>query len=151
MAIGPWQTYEPFVEHQESGVIDLAGDSFRVALFAATSNAGTLTHEEFGNLTNELATGDGYTAGGELVQNVSLTRSGRVLTWTWDPVVWTASGGTLTALYAVIYKDGAAGGLTNPLVAVAEWDPAISADDGETIPITPHDEGVIVLAGGLAA
>ena len=117
MAAGPWQTYESFVQYQEDGTIDLGAHTFKAALFASTSNAGTLTHTVLADLADELATANGYTAGGATLVNVTATRSGRVLTLDADDIPWAASGGNIVARRAVIYRDGTVNAVVNALVA----------------------------------
>jgi hypothetical protein len=151
MAAGPWQTYESFVEYAEDGTIQLGDDTFNMALFQSTSNAATLTHTVLANLTNEVANGNGYTTGGNALTTVTATRSGRTLTFDADDEVWTASSGSITARFAVIYKDGTANSVTDPLVAVALLDdtPAdVTATDGNTLTVAINASGILTIGGG---
>lgn len=62
-------------------------------------------HSYFNQVTNQV-TGDGYTAGGAQIGNISVSQTGGVTTVDGDPVTWVQEAGGFTdARYAVIYKD----------------------------------------------
>jgi len=80
----------------------LDADSYKIALFLSTSNIGAAS-TTYAGLTNEHANANGYTTGGN---SVTLSRSGTT-TVTFDatdPAVWTASGGSIVARFAVLYE-----------------------------------------------
>jgi len=89
-----------FLTNLGEGAIDLENDTIRVALMTSsyTENKDTNT---FVN-TNEVS-GTGYTAGGELLANSSMTQvdGSDLARWDADDVEWDSS--TITARYAVIY------------------------------------------------
>ncbi len=106
MAAGNWQICNDFKLNTYKKLIDMINDTFKVALVLSTSNiATTLTPATYGNLTNEVANGNGYTTGGETAGSPTLTGGGATATITWDTadVSWTATGGSIVARYAVIY------------------------------------------------
>lgn len=151
MAAGPFQTYESFVEYAEDNTIDLGAHTFNIALFASTSNAATLTHTVLGDLTNQLATANGYTSGGVALASVTATRSGRVLTFDAADPVWTADGGSIVARFAVIYRTGTINTVTDALVAVCLLDDApadVTATDGNTLTIQFNASGILTIGGG---
>jgi hypothetical protein len=62
-AAGPWVIYNEFKETLGKKVLDLVNDTFKVALFTSTSNAGsaTLATAQYATLTNQVsANGNGY-------------------------------------------------------------------------------------------
>lgn len=103
--------YEPFVENLANKVIDWFGttDTFKVVIH--TDAPVVATDDQLADLT-QISGANGYTTGGEDIQNDS-TRSGGTVTMTAVDVVWTASGGNLgnstTGRYFSIYDDTAAG------------------------------------------
>lgn len=103
--------YEPFVENLANKVIDWFGitDTFKVVIH--TDAPVSATDDQLADLT-QISGVNGYTTGGEDIQNDS-TRSGGTITMTAVDVVWTASGGNLgnstTGRYFSIYDDTAAG------------------------------------------
>ena len=85
-----------------SNGVYLDADTYRIALFLSTSNIGAAS-TTYAGLTNEHANANGYTTGGN---SVTLSRSGTT-TVTFDatdPAVWTASGGSIVARFAVLYE-----------------------------------------------
>lgn len=146
-AAGRWKLYNSFKELVADGTIDLDTHTFKCALFLSTSNANTLTHDELADLTNQVANGAGYLTGGVALTGVTWARSGGTATFDCDNPSWTASGGPITARYAVIYDDTASG---DPLVAVCLLDttPAdVTAPDGNPFTITINAAGVFTFSG----
>lgn len=147
MAAGKWKLYEAAKERIGDGTIDLDGGTFKMALFTSSSNAGDLEQEDFADLTNEVATGNGYTASGVTLTNVTWTRNGGTVTFDTGDATWTASGGSITARYAVIYL---ADGQDDPLLCVCVLDttPAdVEATDGNPLTIEIAATGVFTLSG----
>lgn len=147
MAAGKWKLYESAKEFLADGSIDLDTHSFKCALFLSTSNANTLSLDELGDLTNEHANANGYTTGGVALTGVTWVRAGGTVTFDCDNPVWTATGGSITARFAVIYDDTHA---TDALLAVCLLDttPAdVTATDTNTLTITIHASGVFNLSG----
>ena len=101
MAAGPWVFTTAAKTKIFDGTFAIGTDSFKQALLASTSNigAGTTT---FAGVTNELSTANGYTAGGQAV-TVALTGT---TTITVSNLTWTASGGSITARWSVVYEVG---------------------------------------------
>ncbi len=141
MAVQKLQLYNNSIFNMESESvaqgISLSSDTIKVALFLSTSNAATLTNENFGDLTNEVATANGYTAGGNTLTSQAVTVDVNVLEFTSDPVIFSASGGSITGRYYVIYSDTPT---NKSLIGVALMDdtPAdVTVTDGNTLTLTP--------------
>lgn len=74
--------------------------SFKMALFLSTSNIGA-SSTTYAALTGEVANANGYTTGGVAI---TLSLSGTTtVTVAGTNCSWTASGGSITARFAVIY------------------------------------------------
>ena len=113
-----YNKYEKFTEDLVKGVhsMDAADDLMKIALTNTAPNAAT--HNILSQIT-EIGAGNGYTAGGDDVQN-SVSRSGGVTSVIGVDVTWTASGGTIGPFrYVVLYNDTPAVPL-NPHIAF--WD-----------------------------
>lgn len=141
MAAGTWTFTNAARTNLLNGTFDLDTDTFKMALFLSTSNigAGSTTYAA---LTNEHANANGYTTGGI---GVTLTLSGTTTVTvdiSSDPV-WTASGGSITARFAVIYEVGG-----NVLCyALLDSAPAdVTATDGNTLTVAANASGVFTLA-----
>src|ERR1035437_8701414 len=110
MAAGAWVVYNEAKLALGKKLMNLsATDSIKMALFLSTSNAGSaaLATAQYATLTNQVAGSYGYTAGGAACAQTFTNASG---TETFDvaDASWTASGGSITARFAVLYDDTAA-------------------------------------------
>jgi hypothetical protein len=135
-AAGPWVIYNEFKETLGKKLIDLSSDTFKVALFTSTSNAGsaTLATATYATLTNELANGNGYLTGG-VTAAATWVRSTGTVTFDTADTTWTASGGSLTARFAVLYDSTPA---TKYLIAYALLDSApadVVVSDGNSLSV----------------
>jgi len=93
-----------------TGGIDLDTDTLKLSLVTSSYTPST-AHDEWADVsTYEVATGSGYTTGGETIANPVATDNNI----DFDDVTWTSL--TKTFRYAVCYKSGSGGGLTNPLL-----------------------------------
>ena len=147
MAAGKWKLYDTAKQKIAQGIIDLDGHNFKIALFLSTSNCNTLTHDEYADLTNEHANANGYTTGGQSLTGETVGQSSGTTTFDSDNPVWTASGGSITARFAVIYDDDVAG---DPLLCVMLLDTApadVTATNGNTLTITMNASGIFTLSG----
>ncbi len=146
MAANAWDFYNSFTEWVADGTLDLDNDAFKMALFLSTSNCATLTHDEYGDLTNEHANANGYLTGGEALDNVAWTRAAGSTKLDCDNEVWTAAGGNIVCRFAVIYDDTHA---TDALICYSLLDnsPAdVTATNGNTLTIAIHASGIFTLA-----
>jgi hypothetical protein len=151
MAAGKWKLYDLAKLHLSDGTLDLDSNTFKMGLFSSSSNANTLGsgNGKLGDLTNELSTANGYTAGGKTL-TPTWTNSSGTETFDCDDQVWTATGGSITARFAVIYASGTLNGIVNPLLAVCLLDttPAdVTATSGNTFTMTINASGVFTSSG----
>lgn len=140
--------YNSFKEYMSDGTIDLDTDTFKVTLHTSTYTPSATTHTVYADLTNELSTANGYTNGGATAA-ATWNRSAGTVTFDLADVVWTASGGSITARYAVIRKDGTANAIVSPLVAYILLDntPAdVTATATNTLTIQWNASGVFTLS-----
>src|ERR1051325_3321118 len=104
MAAGTWTFPDGARTKLLNGTFDIDTDSWKCALFLSTSNVGAAS-TTYAGVTNEHANANGYTTGGIAI---TLTLAGTTTVTVdiqTDPV-WTASGGSITARFAVIYEVG---------------------------------------------
>lgn len=124
-----------------NGTFDIDTDSWKCALFLSTSNIGAAS-TTYAGVTNEHANGNGYTTGGIAV---TLTLAGTTTVTVdiaTDPT-WTASGGAITARFAVIYEVG------GNVLCYSTLDSApadVSVADGQQLTVAAHASGVFTLA-----
>lgn len=141
MAAGAWTFTNGGRTRLLNGTFDIDTDSFKCALFLSTSNIGAAS-TTYAGVTNEHANANGYTTGGIAV---ALTLAGTTTVTvdiTTDPV-WTASGGSITARFAVIYE--VAGDVL--CYCLLDSTPAdVTATTGNTLTVAAHASGVFTLA-----
>lgn len=152
MAAGKWKLYEKAKLHLSDGTFDLDSNTFKLTLHSSSSNANTLSGSSvFADITNELSTANGYTAGGVTLASVTWTNSSGTMTFTCaNPTAWTASGGSITARFGVIRASGTLNSLVDPILAVCLLDttPAdVTATTGNTFSFTINGSGVFTLSG----
>lgn len=115
------------------------GDTYKVKLLsAATFDATHTTLAATGG--TEATTGTGYTAGGQALANVAVTTvTTNDAKFDADDVTWTASGGSITASYAILYNDTDA---NDPPVAFIDFDGSQSAGSGTDFIIVWNASGI---------
>jgi hypothetical protein len=93
------------------------GDTFKIALYTSSATLGASTTAY--SSTNEVASGGGYTTGGETLTRVNPTTSGTTAFTDFADVTWSAS--TITARGALIYNTTPTHTYTNPACAVLDF------------------------------
>lgn len=137
MAAGTFTFYDSFAELIGDGTIDLDSHTFKM-LLTTSSYTPSGAHDELADITNQVANGSGYTTGGETLSGVTWGQTGGVSTFDSDPVVWTASGGTITARYAVLYDDTATNGKLVGYFVLDSAPADVAVTDGNTLTVSPH-------------
>lgn len=99
---------------------DLLTATVKLALVTSsyTPNSSETGHGVWADVSaNEIASGGGYTTGGETIASDVATAITGGFMYDSADVVWTASGGGIAAhRYYVMYVSGSLWGLTNPLI-----------------------------------
>lgn len=141
MAAGTWTFTNGGRTKLLDGTFDIDTDSWKIALFLSTSNIGAAS-TTYAGVTNEVANTFGYTTGGIAI-TLTLSGTTTVTVTTATSMVWTASGGSITARFAVIYEVGG-----NVLCyCLLDSTPAdVTATDGNTLTITMNASGTFTLA-----
>lgn len=153
MAAGRWKLYDQAKKYLADGTHDLDNPAdWKLALFLSTSNANDLTLEsaQFADLTNEHAAANGYPAGGLALVGATWSNAAGVMTFSIGGAIFTAAGGSITARYAVIYRDATVNGIVRPVLCVSVLDttPAdVTATDTNTLTVQMNPAGVFSMSG----
>lgn len=130
-----YNKFNIFVEDLCNATHDLfdSSNADLLKIMLVNSPAPVATDDLKGDLT-EIAAGNGYTAGGEDVQN-SGARATTTFTLQGTKVVWTAASGTIGPFqYVVLYNDTPATPL-DPLIAWWDYGSGLTLNDGETFSV----------------
>lgn len=147
MAAGNWIMYDSAKEYIGDGTIDLDTHTFKIQLHSSSYTPNRATQSARADLSNELSTANGYTAGGATLGSVTWGQSSGTATLDAADPSWTASGGNIGPFrYAVIYDDTAA---SDELLCYCEVDTAsdLTATDGQTVTIALNASGILTLSG----
>lgn len=151
MAADNWKVYDSFKEYMGDGTIDLDTDNFNMALVSATYTVSTTNHSKWSQVSASEISGGGYAK--KTAITVTWTQSGATTIFDCGDQVWTASGGSISARYGVIYDDSVAAVATDALVCYSLLDNTptnVTATDGNTLTVAIHANGVFRLSGGLS-
>lgn len=142
MAADAWKVYDSFVPDLSTALTD----TFYIALFTS-SHTPAQTDDSYAALTGEVANGLGYTTGGQALTSLTLTDTAGVTTLGCDTATWTATGGSITARYAIIYNYTDAG---TQLVAMCLLDNSPSDVTAlDTFPLAvAFTNGILTISGG---
>ena len=116
-----------------------ATDSYLLKLYSSTAFDAAAT--TLASVTGtEASTGTGYTAGGQALTNVTVTvETTNDAKFDADDVTWTASGGTISAAFGVLFNDTDA---NDPPVAFINFDGLQTAGDGTDFKIVWNASGI---------
>ena len=137
--------YNSFTEALGDNTINLDTDTVNVALFTSTYTP-SAGHTAFSGLTGQVAGGNGYTTGGQALTAITWAQTGGTATFDAADAAWTASGGSITARYAILYSVTATG---NDLIGYILLDntPAdVTVTDTNTLTIQWNASGIFTLA-----
>ena len=123
------------------GTFDIDSDTYKMALFLSTSNIGSGS-TTYAGLTNEHANANGYLTGGEAVV-LALTGTTTVKVDINTDPVWTASGGSITARFGVLYE---VGGDVLCYFFLDNTPADVTATDGNTLTAETSASGVFTLS-----
>jgi len=137
MAAGQFTFYNSVAELIGDGTIDFDTHTFKLQLHTS-SYTPSLSHDELADLTNEVANAVGYTTGGVTLTGITWAQTGGVATFDSDPVVWNASGGPITARYAILIDTDATNDKLIGYMLLDATPANVSATDGNSLTVTPH-------------
>lgn len=119
-----------FVEAIHEKKHNLGSDTLKVLL---TNTAPSLSNTVKADISGELSTANGYTAGGATITVTSSAQSSGLYTLIASDVTWTASGGSIGPFrYAVIYNDSAT---NDELVGYIDYGYSVTVASGQTFTI----------------
>lgn len=135
--------YGPGIQEMLKGGIALETHTIKVALMK-TAHTFNQAHTNWGQIsTNECDSAD-YTAKGETIGNKQVNYASRVTTFkTTDAKATFTSDGTISAAYAVVYRDSGSDA-TSFLISCIDFGGTESSQDGE-FSIQWHADGIFTI------
>lgn len=118
------------------GEHNLQSNTLKIALYTALANLDENTTEY---TTDNEITGDGYTAGGQTLSNVSVSSSGLIAYVSFDNVVWDPA--SFTARGALIYNES----VSNKSIAVLDFGSNKRSSNKFTIEVPPDTPTAAVI------
>lgn len=118
----PQFPYKAKLHMLDASILISATYTYKLTLHTSGWSPAPSTDEVYADLTNELGTANGYTAGGLTLPTLLLVSPGfgppkTSLGYPSSPISWTASGGAIPAWrYAVLRVSGTVNGKVDPLV-----------------------------------
>jgi len=133
------------LKHVASGDINWGTDTIKVAAFPHATTIAQATNEFFADLTGELTTANGYTAGGATLGTKSVAYSTEVVYLKAAATTWTPGAGqTLTIGFLVVYKSTGSGA-TSPLLGYVDLGADTSATNAAWTATWDATDGVLKL------
>ena len=140
--------YNSFKEYVADGTFDLNTDTFKVML-VTSSYTFSAAHTVIADASANEISNTGYTAGGATLASVTFSQTSGTATFDAADTTWTASGTSLVARRAIIYKSGTANARVSPLVAsiLLDTTPAdVTVTAGNTLTLQYNGSGIFTLA-----
>jgi hypothetical protein len=124
--------------------IDIVGgtDNVFVGLTTSTYTPNQDTHNYYNDITNELTTTGGYTAGGQQLVSDDFTQTNNVLKWDSTDPSWTSA--SFTARRAFYYVDTAGASSTDALISWVDFGADETVASG-TFTIVQHASGIFTV------
>ncbi len=123
--------FDVFTDDLGSGVHDLSANDLKVML---TNTAPVVGDAILTDIT-EIATGNGYVAGGQSVTISSYVETSGVTKLVLTDEVFTASGGAIATFRYVVLYNGTPSTPLDPLIGWYDNGSAIDLSDGETLTV----------------
>jgi len=140
MAAGAWIFTDAGRTSLLDGTFDIDTDTWKMALQLSTSDIGA-SSTDYASVTNPHATNNGYPAGGNtIVLSLSGTTTVKV---DGTDEVFTASGGSIIARFAIIYESG---GDVLCFCTLDDTPADVTATDGNTLTVAISASGIFTLA-----
>lgn len=139
---GTNQVYRQWAEKLAKAA-NLATDTFKCLLVTSSYTPDFTNHDELADITNEV-TGSGYAR--QTLTNVTFVESGGTAKFVCDNIVFTASGGAITARRFVVYNDTVSG---KPLVCsglINNTDANVVVSDGNTLTLQIPAAGLFAIS-----
>ena len=145
--------YDNFRENIAKGIVDLAGDTIKLALVtgdyspdAAHSVLADVTASPSPEVPEGGSPDSGYDTGGATLTGSTVAHDNAVATWDADNVSWASLNATFR--YGVLYVEKTVGSIVNPLIGYILFDntPGDIVKVGETMEVVWAPTGILTFS-----
>lgn len=125
---------DQYLKGNAQGAYDLDSDTLKVCLMDASFSFNATSHSTYADISaNELASGNGYTTGGNTITSVSASTvstasTPHTLKVTAANSVWTASGGAIPSTTAAVIYDTT---VSNQIIQCIDFGATYATPDGK--------------------
>jgi hypothetical protein len=121
---------------------DFDSDTMKLALCTASYTPNQKTHAFFSDITNELGTENGYTAGGLVLTSCEVEQKELETRLKAATAVWTITTSSVTARYAIVYKSTGTSS-TSPLAGYVDFGASMTVPAGGKFTVEWATSGVL--------
>jgi hypothetical protein len=136
MPAGQLTLYNAVAKEIGDGSLDMDTQTFKATLHTS-AYAPNLAQSQYSDLTNELATANGYTNGGATLTGVTWNQTSGVCVFESGNVTWTAAGGSISARYLVLRSSSSANQLLIGYMLLDATPADVVVTSGNDLVITP--------------
>jgi len=145
--------YNNFRENIAKGIVDLAGDTIKLALVtsdympdAAHSGLADAMASPSPEVPEGGSPDSGYDTGGAMLTGSTVTHDNAVATWDAENVSWASLNATFR--YGILYAQKSVGAIVNPLIGYIIFDntPGDIVKVGETMEVVWAPTGILTLS-----
>lgn len=133
-----------WVDYLCKGAVNLSTDSIKAML---TNTAPVATNAKYSDISaTELATGNGYTAGGAVVAGTGVTNAAGVESFAANASTWTSNTGSMGPFRYIVYYDDTS--VDKAIIGSYDYGSSITLNGaaGESFTITPAGGDLFTLA-----
>jgi hypothetical protein len=144
--------FDAFKLYITDGTLDLNSNTFKCTLHTSAYTPNASSQTQMSHINAEVANANGYTTGGKTLTTIGLVNTAGTVKWSADNLVWSATGGSIVARYAVISATNTANGVTAPLVGYITLNDNggspldVTVTDGNTLTLQWNVSGIITLS-----
>ena len=145
--------FQQFVQDIGRAVLNLNTDTLKDTLTNTSPNAADIKYNsttsppqiQATSNANEIAAGNGFSAGGTTIGSTAYSQSGGTATLSGGNVVFTASGGTIGPFRYVVCYDASSGTTaTRSLIGWWDYGSSITLQNGETFTVD-HSANILTI------
>lgn len=131
----------------QSGANLAASPTLKATLHTSSYTPSVASQAVYADLSNELATANGYTVGGASLSSVTFAMSGANAVLAASPTVWNCTVANIVARYLALRYVGTVNGQVDPLILYVLMD-SLPADvvttPGNSLTVTWNASGIVI-------